>query len=71
MDICPDASTAPRGCGLVRQQIIRDAQGRPIGGWRCTFCAEQRRIPVARSTSFISGDRPTTAADRLDEVGAF
>jgi hypothetical protein len=67
MEICPDALTAPRGCGLVRVQIIRDALGRQIGSWRCTFCAEQRRIPT---TSGIMADQPTAAADWPAEVDA-
>jgi len=70
MDICPDALTAPRGCGLVRVQTIRDALGRPIGNWRCTFCAEQRRIPVAQATSVITANQPTAVADWPDEVDA-
>jgi hypothetical protein len=70
MDICPDALTAPRGCGLVRVQTIRDALGRPIGSWRCTFCAEQRRIPVARVTPGITATQPTVMADWPDEMDA-
>ena len=70
MEICPDALTAPRGCGLVRVQTIRDARGRPIGSWRCTFCAEQRRIPVAQVTPAITATQPTAAADRPDGVDA-
>ena len=70
MDICPDASTAPRGCGMVRQQTICDALGRPIGSWRCTFCAEQRRIPVSRVTPVITPDQLTAVADWPDKVDA-
>ena len=70
MDICPDASTAPRGCGLVRVQTIRDALGRPIGSWRCTFCAEQRRIPSARGTPAITVSQPTAVGEWFDAVDA-
>ncbi len=70
MDICPDALTAPRGCGLVRVQIIRDALGQPIGSWRCTFCAEQRRIPVAQVTPVIAANEPAAVADWPDAVEA-
>jgi hypothetical protein len=70
MDICPDALTAPRGCGLVRVQTIRDALGRPIGSWRCTFCAEQRRIPDAWVTPVITANQPTALADWPDKVDA-
>jgi hypothetical protein len=70
MDICPDALTAPRGCGLVRVQIIHDALGRPIGSWRCTFCAEQRRIPEAQATPVTPANQPKAMADWADDVDA-
>ena len=41
--ICPDAAHAPRGCGLVRVQVVRDENGEPLYTWTCTFCAEQQR----------------------------
>jgi hypothetical protein len=60
-DICPDAATAPRGCGLVRVQIIRDARGQPIAKWVCTFCAEQRSISAGGFASIVALGQP--AAD--------
>lgn len=56
-DICPDAATAPRGCGLVRTQIIRDARGEPIAKWVCTFCAEQRSPSLGKSASTMASDQ--------------
>jgi hypothetical protein len=38
---CPDAATAPHGCGLVRYQRQRDANGALLPAWHCTFCATE------------------------------
>ncbi len=38
---CRFAATAPRDCGQVQTQVLRDAQGQVVGRWMCTFCAEQ------------------------------
>lgn len=65
-DICPDASTAPRGCGLVRVQIIRDARGQPIAKWVCTFCAEQRSVSAGGPISIIASDQPAAGAAGLE-----
>jgi hypothetical protein len=65
-DICPDASTAPRGCGLVRVQIIRDARGQPIAKWVCTFCAEQRSPSFGKSTSSMTSNQTTALFESQD-----
>lgn len=40
---CPDAARAPHGCGLVRGQRVRSADGSPSYTWACTFCVDRGR----------------------------
>jgi len=44
LTFCRHAATAPHGCGLVAVQVIRNAQGAPIGRYVCTFCPEQAHV---------------------------
>jgi hypothetical protein len=42
IEYCPDLTTAPHGCALIRRQVIVDAEGQPIGVYVCNFCPRER-----------------------------
>lgn len=36
------AGHAPRACGMVRSQVLRDADGQPVGRYACRLCGDEK-----------------------------